>query len=60
MYLYSFEDGSFAELETPPTEDDLQEIDNGYLVVFRWHEGRVQDLDPENGWVNVGLFNDVE
>jgi hypothetical protein len=56
MYLYGFEDDSFVEMPTPPTDNDsdIQSIKDGYLVVFRWHDGHVQDYDPDNGWTNVG------
>lgn len=40
MYLYIFEDGSMTQTSSRPTDEDQDAIDNGYLEILYFKEGK--------------------
>ena len=48
MYLYIFEDGSMNQTTKHPTDDDKEAIDNGYLEILYFKEGKFYHFGNEN------------
>ena len=48
MYLYIFEDGSMSQTNNYPTAYDQEAIDNGYLEILYYKEGKFYHFGFEN------------
>lgn len=49
MYLYIQEDGKLDTLDSEPTQEDLENVDDGYLYIIRFSSGRfeIAEVDSE-------------
>lgn len=52
MYLYVFEDGSYAVSKDPPTEHDLEMMDDGYLQIFH-SDSEIKEVYATGGKLEI-------
>lgn len=57
MFLQIFEDFSLSQTTTPPTPDDLQNINDGILTVIKFENGRFYECDGAGDWTALPEVN---